>query len=328
MNRKLIILYFLVLPFLGLSGIKESLPSYWIIKDSVSSKIHADSTHLVFRVEDSYGQLMLNQHPVIVQVKVDGKTKRFTVINKKPTFKLSLPKGKHTLAFFINANFDEINLEQAFRGQHYYEIGLNFQGSAGSGPQIMLEKPVIYLYSEKEEPFSLKVKTDAELKFTYPVYQDKWEGKTSKDGTIRINGSDYPYLFWDAALPTENLKPDWQHADEFEGSNAVAYLDRQLTALKFNEKEKTDFITYWGPRMQKMKIVQIIWMLDETIDSIASLEITPAFKQNRIYIVFRETSQFTERTLELRLPVLKRINIDRTGNYLIEWGGIEFEPNL
>jgi hypothetical protein len=326
MNHKLITLYFLVLPFLGLSIEKESLPSYWIIKDSVSSKIHSDSTKLVFRVEDSYGQLMLNQHPVIVQVKVDGKTKRFTITRKKQTFELSLPKGKHALAFFINANFGEINLEREFTGRHYYEIGLNFQGSAGSGRQIMLEKPVIYLYSEKEESFNLKVNTDAELKFTYPPYLNEWKGKTSEDGTIQIDGSDYPYLFWDAALPAEKLNPDWLHADQVAGSGIVTYLENKLTNLGFNEKEKTDFITYWGPRMQQMKVVQIVWLQDKQLNRVASLEITPSFKQNRIYILFRETNAFMEQTLELKVPALKPV--DRSGNYLVEWGGIQVEPNL
>ena len=326
MNHKLITLFFLVLPFLVLSIEKESLPSYWIIKDSVSSKIHADSTKLVFRVEESYGKLVLDQHPVTVQVKVDGKTKKFTVTDKNRSFKLSLPKGKHTLAFFINANFEEINLEHEFTGRHYYEIGLNFQGSAGSGRQIMLEKPVIYLYSKKEEPFTLKVKTDAELKFIYPAYHNEWKGKTSEDGTIQIDNSNYPYLFWDAALPTEKLNPNWLDADQVEGSHVVTYLENRLTNLGFNEKEKTDFITYWGPRMLQMKVIQIVWLQDEQLDSIASLEITPAFKQNRIYMLFRETNAFMEQTLKLKVPALKPV--DRSGNYLVEWGGIQVEPNL
>lgn len=326
MNQKLIILYFLMLPFLGLSKGKESLPSWWIIKDSVSSKIHSDSVKLVFRVEDSYSQLMLDQHSAAVQVKIDGKTKKFPITYKDRTFKLTLPKGKHNLAFYINANFYEILLEKEFKGKHYYEIGLNFQGSISSGRQIMVEKPVIYLYSEKEEFFSLKVNTDAELKFTYPAYNDEWKGKTSADGTILINGSNYPYLFWDAALPAEKAVTNWQHADQVKGSNTTAYLEKQLTSLGFNEKEKTDFITYWGPRMQQMKIVQILWMQDEKIDPIASLEITPAFKQNRVYIIFRETNEFMEQTLELKTPPLKPM--DRSGNYLVEWGGIEIEPNL
>lgn len=326
MNQKLIFLYFLILPFLGLSKGKESLPSYWIIKDSISAKIHPDSVKLVFRVEDGYGQLMLDQHSVIVQVKIDGKTKKFTITNKKTTFKLSLPKRKHKLTFYINANFEEIRLEREFTGKHYYEIGLNFQGSANSGRQIMVEKPVIYLYSEKQESFQLKIKTAAELKFTYPVYDNEWKGSASPNGTIQIDGSDYPYLFWDASLPSENLNPNWHHSDQVEGSNSVAYLENQLTHLGFNEKEKADFITYWGPRMQQMKVVQILWMQDEKINPIASLEITPSFKQNRIYMIFRETNAFIEQTLELKTPALKRIN--RSGNYLVEWGGIEIEPNL
>ena len=326
MNQKLITLYFLILSFSGFSKGKELLPSWWIIKDSVSSKIHSDSVKLVFRVEDSYGQLMLNQHPAIIQVKIDGKTRKFTIKNKKQTFTLPLSGGRHKLAFYINANFEEINLEREFTGRHYYEIGLNFQGSAGSRRQIMLEKPVIYLYSQKEEPFTLKVKTDADLKFTYPVYHNEWKGKTSEDGTIHIDNSNYPYLFWDAALSAEKLNPNWLHADQLEGSNTATYLENRLTNLGFNEKEKTDFITYWGPRMQQMKVVQIIWMQDEQLDPIASLEITPSFKQNRIYILFRETNAFMEQTTALKVPALKPM--DRSGNYLIEWGGIEVEPNL
>ncbi|WP_343631856.1 hypothetical protein [Fluviicola sp.] len=326
MNQKLFILCLLIIPFFGLSRGKESLPSYWIIKDSVSSKIHPDSVRCVFRVEDSYGQLMLDQHPVIVQVKIDGKTKKFTVTQKKPVFKLSLSKGKHRVSFFVNANFDEIHLEREFTGKHYYEIGLNFKGSASSGSQIKVEKPVIYLYSEKEESFQLKIKTDAALKFTYPVYTDEWEGTSSANGTIRLNGSSYPYLFWDAILPSEKLIPNWNRADQFKGSDAVTYLENQLTGLGFNENEKTDFITYWGPRMQHMKVVQIIWVQNEGIDPLASLEITPTYKQNRIYILFRETNEFQEQTLEVKVPALKRM--DRTGNYLVEWGGMELETNL
>lgn len=326
MNQKLIFLAFLILPFLGYSGEKESLPSYWIIKDSISAKIHPDSVKLVFRVEDAYSQLMLDQHSAIVQVKIDGKTKKYPITSKNQTFKFALSKGKHKLAFYINVNFNEILLEREFTGKHYYEIGLNFQGSASSRRQIMVEKPVIYLYSEKQDAFQLKIKTDSELKFTYPVYDTEWKGTASADGTIQMNGSNYPYLFWDASLPAENLKPNWNRAYQFEGVNTVTYLESQLDLLGFTEKEKADFITYWGPRMQQMKIVQILWMQDKQIDPIASLEITPYFNQNRIYIIFRETKEFMKQTLELKVPVLKPMN--RSGNYLIEWGGIEIKPNL
>ncbi len=326
MNQKLVILILLLIPFLGFSKGRESLPSVWIIKDSVSDKVNRDSTQLVFKVEDSYGQLMLNQHSVIVQVKIDGKTKKFTITDKKRSFKLTLSKGKHHLAFYINANFEEIHFERELQGSHYYEIGLNFQGSYNSGKQIMVEKPVIYLYSEAEEAFNLKIKTDGDLQFTYPVYNNEWKGTTSANGSIHLNGSDYPYLFWDAVLPIESLQLNWQDADEIIGNQTIDYLVSQLNHLGFNDKEKADFITYWGPRMQQMKYIQVLWIQNESINKIASLDISPAFTQNRIYIVFKEISDLTDESIPLKINTLKPI--DRSKNYLVEWGGIEIQSNL
>lgn len=326
MIQKLIILSYLLIPFLGFSKGKEMLPSVWIIKDSLSKSIHTDSVKLVFNVSDYSNQLMLDQHSAIIQVKIDGKRKKFTITDKKRTFELTLSKGKHNLSFFINANFEEIHFARELTGGHYYEVGLNFEGSYSSGKQMMVEKPVIYLYSEMEQAFNLKIKTDADLQFTYPAYENEWKGTASKNGTIQMNGSNYPYLFWDATLPAESLKLNWNNADQIEGKQAIDYLESQLNQLGFNEKEKTDFITYWGPRMQKMKYVQLLWVQDDAINSIASLEISPAFKQNRIYLVFQETNQLLEQTLQLKKNPLKRM--DRSSNYLVEWGGIEIQSNL
>ncbi|WP_341905120.1 hypothetical protein [Fluviicola taffensis] len=326
MIQKLIILAFLFIPLIGSSKGKEALPSVWVIKDSVSKSIHKDSVKMVFNVMDQSNQLMLNQHSTVIQVKIDGKMKKYTLRDKKRTFKLTLSKGKHQLSFFINANFEEIHFNPELIGSHYYEIGLNFEGSGSSGRQIMVEKPVIYLYSETEQPFSLKIKTDAELQFTYPNYENGWKGTISKDGTIRMNGSSYPYLFWDASLPVENLKLNWQDADQIQGTQVIDYLTNQLNQLGMNDKEKTDFITYWGPRMQQMKYIQVLWIQNDAINPIAALDISPSFHQNRIYLVFQETDQPIEQTLELKLNPLKPMN--RSGNYLVEWGGIEVQSNL
>lgn len=326
MKQIFILITFLLFSFLSFSKGKESLPTIWIIKDSVSNNIHPDSVRFVFNVEDLYGQLMLNQHPVIIQVKVDGKTSKHTVTDKNPTFKLALSKGKHKLAFYVNANFEEIHFEREFTGKHYYEVGLNFQGSASSGRQIMLEKPVIYLYSEKEEPFTLKIKTDGELQFTYPVYENEWKGTTSADGTIQINSSAYPYLFWDAQLPIDRLNLNWQNSDQIPGEQTMQYLSACLDNLGFTPKEKADFITYWGPRMKQMNYLQILWIQNESVNEIASLEISPKFTQNRIYIVFREIGNLIDETLPLKLNTLTPIN--RSKNYLVEWGGIEIQSNL
>ena len=321
MILKLLLSCFSIAPVFGFSGVKESIPEVMILKDSISKKIHPDSMLLVFNVTDAYNQLMLNQHSALIQVKIDGKTRKFTVSDKKRTFRFILSKGTHQLGFYLNANFNEIHFERELKGGHYYEIGLNFMGSVSSGNEIMLEKPVIYLYSENEQPFTLRIETDATLSFTYPVYKTEWKGTSSADGTIRMNNSDYPYLFWDATLPAEALKPDWNSAMQIKGNEAVSYLEQQLTSLGMNQREKTDFITYWGPRMQKWAYVQILWLQNEGIDPLAHLELSPAYKLNRIYLLFTGSDQPVEQTLELKNNVLSPV--DRSGNYLIEWGGME-----
>jgi hypothetical protein len=326
MIRQLVILALISLPILGFAKGKESIPSVWILKDSVSKSIHKDSVKLVFQVTDYYNQLMLNQHPAIIQVKIDGKTRKYTITQKRSSFKFPLSKGKHRLSFFLNANFEELHFSNELIGGHYYEIGLNFQGLGNSNNQIMVEKPVIYLYSESEQAFNLKIETDAHIQFTYPLYEDEWKGITSSNGTIQVNGSNYPYLFWDAELPLENLKLDWSNADQITRSQVAEYLSKQLNHLGFNPKEKTDFITYWAPRMEKMNYLQLLWIQDESINPIASLTISPNFHQNRIYLIFQETDQPLEETLNPKTKSLKPMN--RTGNYLVEWGGIEIQSNL
>ncbi len=326
MIQKLILLISLSIPVAGFSGLKESYPSVWIIKDSLSKTIHPDSVKLVFKVEDYYNQLMLNQHSAIIQVKIDGKMRKHTITDKNRTIKLALSKGKHSFSFFLNANFEELHFERVLSGGHYYEVGLNFQNSYSSGQQIMLEKPVIYLYSESNQTFDLKIQTTAELQFTYPVYENGWKGTASPNGTIQIKGSNYPYLFWDASLPIEKLNLNWQNSDQLIGKQAIPYLTSQLDQLGFNPKEKADFITYWGPRMQKMKYLQVLWIQNEAINEIASLDISNGFTQNRVYIVFKEIGNLTDEILPLKPDKPKAL--DRTKNYLVEWGGIEIQSNL
>lgn len=328
MIYKLALVLGLCLPVLAFSGERESFPQHWIIKDSVSKSIHPDSVRLMIRVFDPNSQLFLDQHPAIIQMSIDKKRKKYSISQNSTTFGKTIFKGKHHLLFYLNANFESISFEQEFAGGHYYEIGIAFQNNPNSNPrnQIMLEKPVIYLYSEKEEHFSLKIKTGAALQFTYPAYNGEWKGTSSPDGTIQLNGSAFPYLFWDADLSSENLRLNWSDADLIEGKQTISYLESRLDQVGFNAKEKADFITYWGPRIQKMPYAEILWMQNESIDEIASLEITPTFKTNRIYLIFRETGQPVEQLFRIGTKLLLPIN--RSGNYLVEWGGIEVKPTL
>ncbi|WP_300666908.1 hypothetical protein [Fluviicola sp.] len=328
MIYKLALLFGLCIPVFAFSGERESFPQLWIIKDSVSKSTHPDSVKLVVRVFDPNGQLLLDQHPAIIQMNIDKKTKKYTISENNTVFGRTISKGKHNIVFYLNANFESIHFDKDFAGGRYYEVGIAFQNNSTSNPrnQIMLEKPVIYLYSEKEENFGLKIKTGAALQFTYPAYNGEWKGTSSSNGTIQLNGASFPYLFWDADLQSENLRLNWHDADFIEGKQIIPYLESHLTKIGFNAKEKADFITYWGPRIQHMRYAEILWMQNKSLDEIASLEISPAFKMNRVYLIFRESNYPIDQTLQLKRTSLQPI--DRSGNYLVEWGGIEVKPTL
>ena len=119
---------------------------------------------------------------------------------------------------------------------------------------ILSKKPVIYLYPE--EPMDISVKLNLKnIKFTtiYPKFNEKntWNVHAKPNGDILIKDKTYPYLFWEA----DSYNPQEQNegflvTDE----NAEEFLEEKLNILGLNEKEKTDFITYWLPVLLRNKL--------------------------------------------------------------------------
>ena len=54
------------------------------------------------------------------------------------------------------------------------------------------EKPVIYLYPEKETDVTVKISLDGELTCTYPAYDDGWKVTAQPDGTLKWMGKNIP----------------------------------------------------------------------------------------------------------------------------------------
>uniref|UniRef100_UPI0025E18BFC BspA family leucine-rich repeat surface protein n=1 Tax=Ruminococcus sp. TaxID=41978 RepID=UPI0025E18BFC len=63
------------------------------------------------------------------------------------------------------------------------------------------DKPVIYLYPEKETDVHVEVElTEADLATTYPKYNNGWDVVAKPDGSLvnKADGTHHRYLFWDA----------------------------------------------------------------------------------------------------------------------------------
>ena len=123
-------------------------------------------------------------------------------------------------------------------------------------PKIPLigKKPVIYLYPKETMDISVNLNIK-NSKFTtiYPKFNGKntWNVRANPNGDILIKDKTYPYLFWEAEIYTpQETNEGFIVSDE----NAEKFLEEKLEILGLNEKEKTDFITYWLPVLLRNKL--------------------------------------------------------------------------
>ena len=90
----------------------------------------------------------------------------------------------------------------------------------------------------------------------YPKFtnKDTWNVHAEPDGTISIKDRKYPYLFWEAlSYETIDLNEGFVVTDK----EAEAFLEEKLDILGLNNKEKTDFITYWLPVLINFYLINI-----------------------------------------------------------------------
>ena len=88
--------------------------------------------------------------------------------------------------------------------------------------------------------------------------------------------------------------------------------------MGLNDDEKTDFITFWAPIMTQSEQGFVQFIFNKDYDQIADLSITPAPKAIfRVYMLWTPIEKMVELTPEPQTIE----SIDRTGFYVLEWGG-------
>ncbi|OGS80070.1 MAG: hypothetical protein A3D31_03460 [Candidatus Fluviicola riflensis] len=187
--------------------------------------------------------------------------------------------------------------------------------------QNMIEKPVIYLYPEMTQTVDVTLKPVGELQFTYPAYENGWKITATPDGTLTHNGKNYPYLFWDAAMNRDMSSVDVSQGFVVEKENTIAFLEEQLNIFGFTPQERTDFITYWGPRLasEKRAFIQFVW--GKATDQFGQLNISPQPDNiNRVYIQWKSLKD--GETIPQPTPQIIPV-LDRSGFDVLEWGGVE-----
>jgi hypothetical protein len=318
--KQLFILLFVVTTTLSYAGInigKTGKPvlQYSVESDTLDPSIPSGNVVV-------YGTVTLGSEPLENALVATCDSKVSVSTNSKGEYSITLTDIDSCLYMYKSQYNEIITDSYNFKSQH--RVHLNFFASEN----IMIyqvEKPVIYVYGEKETACELKIIPKSTFTFTYPVYDNGWEFTTDENGNLRTAEATYPYLFWEGETANLNYKQEEHklpNAFQIDTDSTIAFLENQLSAFGLNDREQTDFITFWAPRMmtKDYALVQFMWN-DEYSTAIASMEITPKAESSlRLFMFFAGIDEYSS-AIEVTYPHYPQFS--RNGLTFVEWGGAE-----
>ena len=181
---------------------------------------------------------------------------------------------------------------------------------------MVLKKPVIYIYPEKPMDVSVSINiTKGKFSVVYPKFNEGnnyWKIKANPNGDIEINNRKYPYLFYECDSYFNQETKEGFIVDE---NNAEDFLEEKLKFLGLNDKEKTDFITFWLPVLLKNKLSLCSFQSKEFFEHIP-MNVSP--KPDTLIRIFL-TIKKIDAPIEVKEQKLERH--ERKGFTVVEWGG-------
>ncbi len=289
----------------------------WSVVYAADSSMSVNETKTVVHCHFSEDPIYAPQQIVF---SINGSSNLLGALSATKEFTIHEPAGKYRFRFYAGELFQEITTDSVEIKPGmvtHIQLYFHFDGYIEEAA-----KPVIYLYPETTIDASVHLEAIGVLTFTYPQLNDNWKVTAQPDGMLTCDGKTYPYLFWEA---------DQQVASPFEsgsfegfvveGKNAVSFLEEKLTQIGLNDRERTDFITFWGPRLAANEFNNVLFQFNETCDAYATLDIVPQPENvNRLYIIWSITnaSALDGMITPQELPVF-----DRSGFDVLEWGGVQ-----
>lgn len=183
-----------------------------------------------------------------------------------------------------------------------------------------VEKPVIYLYPEKETEVSVNLDFSGKLTATYPEYNGGWKVTAMPDGTLfDESGREYYCLYWEGVSDAEY---DFEEGFCIPGDKTAEFLETALPKLGLSPKEANEFIIYWLPKMQENEY-NLISFQSEAYAETAKLEIVP--KPDTLIRVFMAWEPL-DKPIEIKPQELSAP--ERKGFVAVEWGGAEIRQQV
>lgn len=212
---------------------------------------------------------------------------------------------------------------------HVYAVGKNIVTAYGdvqekiypgkapnSSDEIIVEKPIIYLYPEKEQEISVSFAHPEDLTITYPKYKDSWNVMARPDGTLTdlSTGRELYSLYYEC----RNCIPGVDFSEGFvvKGEDSAAFLEEKLEILGLNYKEAEEFIVYWLPRLEANPYNYIRFADKEEIDQLIPLTVS-----GNPDTMIRVLMEYMPLEQEISVKEQTLTPVERSGFTVVEWGG-------
>lgn len=191
--------------------------------------------------------------------------------------------------------------------------------------QIILEKPVIYLYPTEKKAIDIKLDLKGELLTTFPKYEQSWDVIAEPNGQIfdKKTNRYYSSLFWDGTIDFPSAHYKYDDGFIVSKDNLTEFLIKKLDHIGLNNQETNEFIQYWLPILERNKYIFIHFLVNEECNKIATLNVNP--KPETSIRIYMEFYGLENRTIikEQQLP-----KTERKGFTLVEWGGADFTGEM
>ncbi len=183
------------------------------------------------------------------------------------------------------------------------------------------DKPIIYLYPEKETNVLVNLGNSKNITCSYPVYKETgWKVKANTKGELMdLDTGRNLYALYYESKPVK----DFEIKNEgfiVKGIDTVNFLEEKLSILGLTERETEEFIIYWLPVLQENKYNYIRFASTEEINMNMPLNIDP--NPDTIIRVLM-TYKGLQEPIEVKEQEL--VTPERKGFTVVEWGGTEIK---
>jgi len=177
-----------------------------------------------------------------------------------------------------------------------------------------LRKPIIYLYPTATTSISVQLQKPENFTTTYPLYGDGWRVTAQPDGKLSdASGKQYYALYWEG----KDTSPyDFSTGFYVTKDTAAHVLEKQLTKIGLNSRERNEFMIYWLPVLRDIGQSVIHFRLTDELQSQNKLTISPAPDS-----LLRVAMDIKPVRRPVVLPAQKLDSFERKGFAVVEWGG-------